>query len=95
MRVVCFVIENVLSEALTCTQSFPRQPESFIGQVRRDSKPYPADPNWHDCALKNDLPSSEEASAMKDSDESENRRDDKGKGPLGHVDLREEKSCTS
>src|ERR1700687_4536961 len=68
-----------------------RQPESFIGQVRRDGKPYPADPNWHDCAFNSDLPSTEEASGMKKSDESENCRRDEGKGPLHHVDLREDK----
>lgn len=47
--------------------SFPRQPESFIGQIRRDSKRYPADPNWHDCAFNRDMPSTQEANGMKKS----------------------------
>jgi hypothetical protein len=43
-----------------------RQPESLIGQVRRDGKPYPADPNWHDCAFNSDLPSTKQANRMKE-----------------------------
>ncbi len=55
------------AEALTCTRSSPRQPETLIGQVRRNGEPYPADPHWHDCAFNNDLPSTEEANGMKES----------------------------
>jgi len=45
----------------------PRQPESFVSQVRRDGKAHPADPNWHDCAFNSDLPSTQEANGMKES----------------------------
>jgi hypothetical protein len=44
-----------------------RQPESFIGQVRRDGKPYPADPSWHDRAFNSDLPSTKKARGVKQS----------------------------
>lgn len=54
-------------EALTCTRSFSRQPESLIGEVRRDGEPYPADPNWHDGAFNSDLPSTKEANGVKQS----------------------------
>jgi hypothetical protein len=72
-----------------------RQPETLISQVRRDGKAYPADPKRHDRAFDRDTPSAEEASGMKEGDESENRRGAEGKGPLDHVDLAEEKSCSS
>jgi hypothetical protein len=39
----------------------------LIGQVRRDGKPYPADPNWHDGPGNSGLPSTQEANGMKDS----------------------------
>jgi hypothetical protein len=44
-----------------------RQPESLIGQVRRDGKPYPADPSWHDRAFNSDLPSTKKARGVKQS----------------------------
>jgi hypothetical protein len=80
---------NTLAEALTGTRSSPRQPETLIGQVRRDGEPYPADPHWHDCAFNNDLPSTEEASGMKESYQKEQHCRDKRKGSLGHFNLAE------
>ncbi len=38
-----------------------------LGQVRRDGKPYPADPNWHDGPGNSGLPSTQEANGMKES----------------------------
>jgi len=64
-----------------------RQPEPFIGQIRRDGKPYPADPNWHDCAFNSDLPSTKEANGMKESYQRKEHCRDERKGSLGHVGL--------
>jgi hypothetical protein len=44
-----------------------RQPETSIGQVRRDGKAYPADPNWRDRAFNSDLPSTKKARGVKQS----------------------------
>ena len=43
------------------------QSKTLIGQVRRDSKPYPADPDWHDRAINADLPASKKADGVKES----------------------------
>src|SRR5712692_6861759 len=66
----------------------PRQPETLISQVPRDGEPYPADPNWHDCAFNGDLPSAEETNGVKQSYQKEEHSCDEGKGPLRHFNLR-------
>jgi hypothetical protein len=43
------------------------QTKTLIGQVRRDGKPYPADPDWHDRAFNTDLPAAKKADGMKES----------------------------
>jgi hypothetical protein len=47
------------------------QSKPLIGQVRCDGEPYPADPNWHDCAFNGDLPPTKEADGMKESHQKE------------------------
>jgi len=64
----------------------------LIGQVRRDGEPYPADPHWHDGAFNNDLPSTEEASGMKEGYQKEKHCRDKKKDSLGHFNLAEKDS---
>ena len=78
-----------VAEALTVARSFSRQPETLIGQVRRDGEPYPADPNWHDCAFNSDLPSTEEANGVKQSYQKEEHCRDERKGSLRHFNLAE------
>jgi len=67
----------------------PRQPETLIGQVRRNGESYPANPHWHDCAFNNDLPATKEANGMKESYQKEQHCRDKRKGSLGHFNLAE------
>ena len=43
------------------------QSKTLIGQVRRDGKPYPADPDWYDRAFNTDLPAAKKADGMKES----------------------------
>jgi hypothetical protein len=56
----------------------------LIGQVRRDGEPYPANPNWHDCAFNGDLPPTKEADAMKESYQKEEHCSDQRKSSLRH-----------
>ena len=41
------------------------QLKTLVGQVRRDGEPYPADPNWDDCAFDSDRPRTNETDGMK------------------------------
>jgi|GraSoiStandDraft_55_1057291.scaffolds.fasta_scaffold411234_2 hypothetical protein len=45
----------------------PRQPETLVGQISGDDKPYPANPNWHHYAFDGDRPAAEKATGMKES----------------------------
>jgi hypothetical protein len=56
----------------------------LIGQVRRDGEPYPANPDWHDCAFNGDLPPTKEADGMKESYQREEYCSDQRKASLRH-----------
>ena len=60
------------------------QEKTLIGQVRRDGEPYPANPDWHDCAFNGDLPPTKEADGMKESYQREEYCSDQRKGSLRH-----------
>jgi hypothetical protein len=83
------VAEVPLSDALTCSRSFPRQPETLIGKIRCNNEPYPTDPKWYDCAFYSDLPSPQEASGVKESYQKEEHCGDERKDSLCHFNLAE------
>ena len=60
------------------------QSEAFVGKIRRNNKPYPANPDGHHNVPDRHMPTAEQAKSVEESYQREKGRSDEREGSLRH-----------